>query len=171
MTAAVARSVPAKLLHDQITALGVTHVVTVPDTHQRTLLASLATDPALRLLTVATEDEAICVNAGLWMGGAEPLLLVQNLGIFAAMNSLRGIAIDTKVPTCMLTGQFLRDVGRPAEDNAASGVRLIGPMLQALGVPVYPIEGPEDASLLSQAFFESRERRGPTVALVGAPTS
>ena len=171
MTNVVARPVPAKLLHDQITSLGVTHVVTVPDTHQRTLIASLATDERLHLLTVATEDEAICVNAGLWMGGAEPLLLIQNLGLFAAMNSLRGIAVDTRVPTCMLVGQFLRDVTKPADENTSSGVRLIEPMLRALDVPVYAIEGPDDAPLLTRAFVESRERRGPAVALVGAPTS
>jgi hypothetical protein len=38
-------SVPAALLHEQIRALGVSHVLTVPDTHQKSLLASLRSDP------------------------------------------------------------------------------------------------------------------------------
>ena len=69
MTRSMVQSVPAELLVNEITGLGVTHVVTVPDTHQRTLLELLAEDSRLSLLTVSTEDEAIGVNAGLWIGG------------------------------------------------------------------------------------------------------
>jgi len=167
----VVDSVPAHLLHQQIIDLGVSHVVTVPDTHQRTLLAGLYTEPRIKLITVSTEDEAICVNAGLWMGGAEPMLLIQNLGVFAAMNALRGMAQDKKVPTFMLVGQFARDVTKTAEENPVSGVRLIEPVLATMDVPCYRIDRAEDAPNLTKAFHESRERRGPTVALIGAPTA
>jgi sulfopyruvate decarboxylase TPP-binding subunit len=158
-------------LHRQVIDLGVSHVVTVPDTHQRTLLASLYGESRIKLITVATEDEAICVNAGLWMGGAHPLLLIQNLGVFAAMNALRGIAQDKRVPTCMVVGQFARDVTKITEENASSGVRMIEPILATMGVPCYRIDRDADALLLTKAFLESRERRIPTVALIGAPTS
>lgn len=171
MTTPVVDSVPAHLLHQQVIDLGVTHIVTVPDTHQRTLLTSLYNEPRLKVITLSTEDEAICVGAGLWMGGAEPLLVIQNLGVFAAMNALRGIAQDKRVPTCMLVGQFARDVTRTAEENASSGVRLIEPVLGTMGVPCYRIDRPDEAPLLTTAFRESRERRVPTVALIGAPTS
>jgi len=171
MTNAVVDSVPAHLLHQQVIDLGISHVVTVPDTHQRTLLTSLYAEPRIKMITVSTEDEAICVGAGLWMGGAEPLLLIQNLGVFAAMNALRGIAQDKKVPTCMLVGQFNRDVTKTAEENPVSGVRLIEPVLATMGVSCYRIDRAEEAPNLTKAFLESREHRTPTVALIGAPTS
>ena len=44
---ALYESVPAALLHDAVSELGVTHILTVPDTHQKSLLASLMDDPAL----------------------------------------------------------------------------------------------------------------------------
>ena len=166
-----AESVPAAQLHAAIRDLGVTHVLSVPDTHQKTLLASLAQDAAIKLVTLSTEDEAICVNAGLWMGGAQPILIIQNVGLFAAMNSLRGIAIDMRVPTCLLTGQYARDVRQPAAANRASPVRLIEPVVTAMDVPVYTIERPADLPALASGFEESRRRRGPVVVLVGAPTS
>ena len=170
MTNLASQSVPAALLLDQIAGLGVTHVVTVPDTHQRTLLELLAEDSRLRLLTVSTEDEAICVNAGLWMGGAEPMLLIQNVGLFAGLNALRAISQDTKTPACILVGQFGREVEKPVEDNRASAVRLIGPLMETMGVPFYTIDEPGDAPLIARAFEESRERQGPVVVLIGAPT-
>ena len=170
-TAPVVESVPASLLHGAIKALGVTHVLTVPDTHQKTLLASLMQDPDLSLITLSTEDEAICVNAGLWMGGANPLLLIQNVGLFAAMNALRGVAMDMRVPTCLLTGQYGRDVTKTVEENKGSAVRLIEGVMASMDVPTYRIDRPDEVANLTKGFAESRERRGPVVVLVGAPTA
>ena len=171
MNTALVESVPARQLHDQIRALGVSHVLTVPDTHQKSLIASLMTDRDLKLITLSTEDEAICVNAGLWMGGAEALILIQNVGLFAAMNSLRGVAMDMRVPTCLLVGQYARDVTKPVAENRASAVRLIESVMGSIDVPCYAIDGPGDVPLLAEAFNESRERRGPVVVLVSAPTA
>src|SRR4051812_22002213 len=114
---AVAASVPAGLLYDEIKRLGITHVVTVPDTHQRTLLDLLYGDPALRTLTVSTEDEAFGINAGLYMGGAVPMVVLQQVGLFASVNTLRGIALDMGVPTFILAGLFGRDVSRTVPEN------------------------------------------------------
>jgi sulfopyruvate decarboxylase TPP-binding subunit len=171
MTAPVVQSVPAGLLHDEIVALGVTHIVNVPDTHQRTLLQAVTEDPRFKLVTLSTEHEAICTNAGLWMGGANPILLIQNVGVFAGMNALRGIAIDMRVPTCMVVGQYGRDVNLPIDERQNSATRLIAPVMQTLGVPCYSIDGPEDVHFLREAFIESREKRCPTVVLLGAPTA
>jgi sulfopyruvate decarboxylase TPP-binding subunit len=168
---AVVDSVPAPMLHSAVRELGVTHILSVPDTHQKTLLALLMADPELTTITLSTEDEAICANAGLWIGGAEALVVIQNVGLFAAMNALRGVALDMKVPTCMLVGQFGRDVGKPVEENASTGVRLIEPVLQSMGVTYYRLDRESDVGVLRRAFDESRAERKPVVVLVGAPTS
>ena len=169
-SAALVESVPARQLHDAIKALGVTHILTVPDTHQKSLLASLRTDTEMEFVTLSTEDEAICVNAGLWMGGAQPLVIIQNVGLFAGMNALRGVAIDMRVPTCLLTGQYGRDVTKPVAENRASAVRLMEGMMSSIDVPFYNIDRPDDVSLLAKGWEKSRERRGPVVVLVAAPT-
>src|SRR5688572_13790504 len=79
MPEALVESVPAEILHREISGLGVTHILTVPDTHQKSLLATLSVDPAFSYHVLSTEDEALCVNAGLWMGGKEPLVVIQNV--------------------------------------------------------------------------------------------
>jgi sulfopyruvate decarboxylase TPP-binding subunit len=165
------QSVPASVLHEAIRGLGVSHVLTVPDTHQKSLLASLMADPALTTLTLSTEDEAIGVNCGLWIGGVDALLVIQNVGFFAAMNGVRGVCLDMHVPTCMLVGQYSRDVRVPVEENDASGVRLIEPLMRSLDIPYYVIDGPDDVGVLKTAYERSRAERGPVVVLVSAPTS
>jgi sulfopyruvate decarboxylase subunit alpha len=158
-------------LHEAIKDLGVTHILTVPDTHQKTLLASLMADESLRTLTLSTEDEALGVNAGLWIGGVDALVVIQNVGFFAAMNGVRGVCLDMHVPTCMLVGQYAIDVTVPVPENDASGVRLIEPLMQSVGVPYYVIDGPEDVGVIKQAYEQSRAERGPVVVLISAPTS
>jgi sulfopyruvate decarboxylase TPP-binding subunit len=170
-TSAAAESVPAELLHAAIRDLGITHVVTVPDTHQKTLLARLFDDGEICLVTTATEDDAFGVTAGLYMGGATPMMVIQQLGVFAGVNALRGIALDMNVPTLVLAGLFGRDVSKPTNENHARSVRLVEPLLDSLEVPHYAIDGPDDVGLVQKAWQESRERSGPVVVFVGAPTS
>jgi sulfopyruvate decarboxylase TPP-binding subunit len=170
-TKRIVESIPAAVLHEAILSLGVSHVLIVPDTHQKTLLASLTQDANLQMLTFSTEDEAICVNAGLWIGGAEAAVIIQNVGLFAAMNALRGVALDMRVPTLLIVGQFGRDVSKAVEDNTATGVRLIEPVLDAMGVPYYRLDFAADVRVLQTAFERSRADRGPVVVLIGAPTS
>jgi sulfopyruvate decarboxylase TPP-binding subunit len=105
------------------------------------------------------------------MGGSEALVIIQNVGLFAAMNALRGVSIDMHVPTCMLVGQYARNVNLPVEDDPSSGCRLIQRMLASIDVPCYVIDRVDDVGLLSKAFQQSRDDRGPVVVLVSAPTS
>ncbi|HLF76571.1 MAG TPA: hypothetical protein VJB57_03695, partial [Dehalococcoidia bacterium] len=155
MTASLVESVPADLLHKEISSLGVSHVLMVPDTHQKTLIASLVEDPKLKVMTFSTEEEALCCSAGMWIGGTDALVLIQNVGLFAGMNALRGMCMDLRVPTCMLVGQYARDVTKTVEANSNSAVRLIEGVLQTLDVPCYVIDGPNDVGLLSKAFAQS----------------
>lgn len=171
MEAVAAESVAAELLRDAIRGLGITHVVTVPDTHQRTLLDRLYADADIRVVTVTTEDDAIGVNAGLYMGGAVPMLVIQQLGLFASMNALRGIALDMNVPTLILAGLFGRDVSKPTAENRSRSVRLVEPLLDSMEIPHYAIDGPGDVGCIRTAFDQSRAVNGPVVVFVGAPTS
>jgi sulfopyruvate decarboxylase TPP-binding subunit len=167
----VALSVPADAIVRELQKLDITHVINVPDTHQRTLLSALARQAQMRLLTACTEDEAIAINAGLYIGGQRPILLIQQVGLLAAMNNVKGIAMDARIPTCMLVGYFGRDVTRTARQNAARAVHLIEPTLDTWGIPYFPIEGPADLPAIASAYHNSVEQLGPSVILVGAPTS
>jgi len=167
----VAQSVPAAAIVSELRRLEISHVVNVPDTHQRTLLAELARQSEIRLITACTEDEAIAINAGLWIGGQRPIISIQHVGLLAAMNNLKGIAMDARIPTCMLVGYFGRDVTRPARENAARAVRLIEPTLDTWNVAYFPLERPEDLPVLARAHHYSLEHCEPSVVLIGAPTS
>jgi sulfopyruvate decarboxylase TPP-binding subunit len=149
----------------------VTHVVTVPDTHQRTLLDLLADASEPELITVCTEDEAMGVNLGLYLGGKRPMLLIQNSGFYAAMNTIRGLSLDARVPACLLIGEFLRDPAVAPADHASRLVHLLEPTLETWKIPYHRVDDPADLTAIPQAMDEAWRDRKPVALLVGAPTA
>ena len=171
MTQTPPQSIPATMLMDALRECGVRTVVTVPDTHQRTLLTALEGSDQFRLVTCATEDEATAVAAGLWIGGEEPALLIQHAGVYASVNTLRGVAIDGRIPTFYLVGLLNREPDMDPRDSTRSMVRYCEPLLDTFGVPHALIDGPDDVPRIVELFHLSRDRRGPAAALVGMPTA
>ena len=145
-------------------------ILSVPDTHQKTVLAALDKERALRVLTCATEDEANGVAAGLWIGGEPVVMMIQHAGLYASVNTLRGIAMDGKVPIFYLIGLLSREKDKDPRESRHSMVRFAEPLLDTFGVPHARLEGPDDVHLIPEYYRLSRERRGPAVLLVGLET-
>src|SRR2546423_14201656 len=59
-------------------------ILSVPDTHQKSVLAALDKERTLRVLTCSTEDEANAIAAGVWRGGGAVALLMQASGLAAS---------------------------------------------------------------------------------------
>ena len=78
--------------------LGITHVVSVPDSTLGKWEDALAASPALRLVRVCREGEAWAVAAGLYLGGATPLVMIQCTGLFESGDSLRNVLHDYQLP-------------------------------------------------------------------------
>ena len=165
-----AQSISAADLLDALHDAGVTDVVAVPDTHQRSLIELLQADDAIRFIQTTTEDEAVALGAGLIVGGRRPVLQIQHAGLYACVNNLRGVAIDGEFPLVLLIGLLGRDPAKPPRENFGSMVRLAEPLLETLDIPSYLLDGPDDVGLLADAIREAEARGGPVAALVGAET-
>ena len=113
----------------------------------------------------------MAINAGLYISGLKSMLLIQNTGFFASMNTLRAIALDAEVPTLIFVGEFGRDVTKPSSGSQVARVRLLEPTLDTWGVPYYRLDNTPDLKLIESAVIQSNEEKGPVVVIVGAPTS
>src|SRR5580704_9908452 len=83
---------------------GITDVVWIHDTELGRWDEALRSDPALRLLRVCREGEAIAVAAGLWLGGRRPIVLMQCTGFFEAGDALRNFIHDLRLPLFLVVG-------------------------------------------------------------------
>jgi sulfopyruvate decarboxylase TPP-binding subunit len=146
-------------------------ILSVPDTHQKTVLAALDKEDQIRVVTCATEDEATTIAAGLHMGGEPCLLMIQHAGLYASINTLRGVAMDGRVPVFYMIGLLSREKDKDPLESRHSMVRFCEPLLDTFSVPHARLEGPDDLHYIPEYFRLSRERRGPAAVLVGLETA
>jgi len=146
-------------------------IISVPDTHQKSVLAALDKERDIRVLTCSTEDEANGVAAGLWITGEPVIVMIQHAGLYASVNTLRGISMDGRVPIFYMIGLLSREKDKDPLESRQSMVRFCEPLLDVFSVPHARLEGPDDVHFIPEYYRLSRERRGPAAVLVGLPTS
>ena len=159
---------------------GVTDVVGLPDNSSAALFARLEGGRGIRLRTVTREGEAFALAAGLWMGGARPLVLVQNTGLLESGDSVRGTIVRMRIPVvCVVTyrgyAKMMKTLGgAPASVDVPmlsrtdldSVALMTEPTLRAWGLMFETLSGPADLPCLQAAFAEADERHAPVARLL-----
>ena len=163
-------------------ALGITHAVGIPDNDTAEVFDRVRAHPMIRLLTVTREGEAFAIAAGLWIGGQQPVVVVQNTGLLESGDSLRGTAGRMGVPLLCLVGYrgYAKMVApragttsgaldaemltRPDVDSVAL---LTEPTLTAWGVPYWHHVSDNDTDTVIPSAFETASRQSqPTAVLL-----
>jgi sulfopyruvate decarboxylase subunit alpha len=149
---------------DQMKKHGVTHVVYLPDSETNFLYLLLKADPTIRLVGVNREGHAPSIAAGLWLGGAKPLILIQNTGMLESGDSIRGWLMSLNVPIVLLVGYRGWTRHGVTTDTVATYTERF---LMAFGLNYYLVENDRDAERIDVAFEEAERTRRPVVVLVG----
>jgi sulfopyruvate decarboxylase TPP-binding subunit len=142
----------------------VTHVVWLPDSETNWLYVLMKAEPSLCLVPVACEALAFSAAAGLSFGGRTPLILIQNTGLLESGNSLRGWALDLRIPVVLMIGYRGWTRHGVTHDSVA---RYTERFLHAFDVRYYLVESDADAPRISVAFAEAARERRPVAVLVG----
>jgi len=134
---------------------GVTHVVYLPDSETNFLYLLMKADPAIHLVGVNREGHASSIAAGLWLGGAKPLILIQNTGMLESGDSIRG---------WLMVGYRGWTRHGVTTDTVATYTERF---LMAFGINYYLVENDADSSRITVAFEEAERTKRPVVVLVG----
>ena len=153
---------------EQIKAAGVKYILSVPDLHTSSgLLRPIANDGEFEHIRVCKEDECLGVAAGLTYGILRSLMLVQYTGFLYAMNAIRGVAIEQKLPICMMIGMLGKEPGVPPTQSRRFGLRIIEPILDVMGITRTCIESDADVHRIAPAIDEAWRLSRPTAILIG----
>ena len=146
---------------------GVGFVLSVPDiVTSEHLLWPISRDPELRLIRVCKEDEAFGIAAGLSFCDRRAVLLIQQTGLLDSINALRAVGVELEMPVCALVGLQGREAGTAPEASVAYGVRIVGPILEAMGIDHRLVETPEDAAAIAEVIDETYRQSRPSVVLL-----
>lgn len=161
-------SVTAEKIIEQIKRAGFRFIVALPDrTTSERLLKPILGDPDFKVIQVCKEDEGISICSGLYCAGHRALLLVQYTGLLDSMNSLRGVAVEGQNPVCVMVGLLGKEPGVPPTQSKRYGLRIVEPVLDAMGIEHYLIEATEDAAKIVPAVDRAYSRSAPVVLLIG----
>jgi len=149
---------------------GVTHVVTVPDFVQFALHELLSRpDAGIQQIYACSEDQALTTATGLYVGGAKPVVLVQNQGFYKCLNTLRATCLDSGVPMVFLVGQFGREpenIGHSTRESRRTVVRILEPLLDTLGLRYWNLTEEGDETHVADAFFHANSMQTAAVLVV-----
>lgn len=147
---------------------GVFHVAALPDiTTSAGLLWPLSEDTSLNLIRLSKEDEGVSICAALSYCDQRAVLLMQMTGLFDSLNAVRAIAVEYQRPVCMVVGLLQKEPDRKPTESSKYGVRIVEPVLDAMGIEHFCMEGPEDVAQLPGAIDRAYETSRPLVALIG----
>jgi sulfopyruvate decarboxylase subunit alpha len=156
----------------EIKASRIEFVVSVPDiTTSEGLLRPLAQATAPRLVRVCKEDEGVGICAGLAYAGRRSLLLIQQTGLLDSINAVRGVAVEYALPICMMVGLLEKEPGVPPMQSKRYGVRIVEPILDAMGIAYHEIEGEADVAKIKPAIDSAYAQSRPVVLLIGRKPS
>ena len=155
-------------IRKQIALAGVHFVTALPDiTTSEHVLKPLLADPSVHVVQVCKEDEGISICAGLYAGGERSVLMMQHTGLLDSINCLRAVGVEGENPICMLVGLLRNEPGVPPSQSSRYGLRIVQPILGAMGVEYELLEFAGDEERIFPAIERAYERCRPVVILVG----
>jgi sulfopyruvate decarboxylase subunit alpha len=146
---------------NSIIEMGITHVVWVPDS----LLGSWETELnrlPTPLIRVCREGEAWPLAAGLFAGGAHPLIMMQTTGLFESGDALRNVVYDLKVPVYCWIG--VRNWLNPNSPDSARRFAL--PIVNAWQLEHCWVETDDDFTAMREHYLQCRASEKAGVALI-----
>jgi len=149
-----------------LTELGVTHAIWLPDSELGAWEADLEAAATLTLLRVCREGEAWPLAAGLYLGGASPVVVMQVTGLFESGDALRNVLFDLGLPIFAILGarSWLTSGSRD------SAKRFATPILDAWGIDRVIVEAPGDKPELA-AHYRRCQQAGRAGAVLLAEGS
>jgi sulfopyruvate decarboxylase subunit beta len=158
----------ADAIKNEYKRAGVRFVVALPDrVTSHYLLKGLLADQEFKVVQVCKEDEGVSVCAGLYAAGHKSVLMMQYTGLLDSINSVRGIAVEGHFPVCMVVGLLGKEPDVKPAMSKKYGVKIIEPILDAMGVEHHLIENNTEARGIAPAIEKAFANTSPTAILIG----
>lgn len=164
----VAEALSGRAIIEAVRKSGIEYILSVPDiTTSDGLLFPLAADPTLKLVRVCKEDEAVGIAAAMSYCGRRALILIQHTGLLDSINAVRAVAVEYQLPICMMVGLLNKEPGVPPTQSSVYGVRIVEPILDAMGITRDILETDADVPKIAPAIERAYRDSEPLVLLIG----
>src|SRR5260221_3677544 len=151
-----------------IKASGIKFILSVPDiVTSGGLLRPIARVASFKLIRVCKEDECIGIAAGLSYCNKRALTLIQHTGFLDSISAIRGVGVEFRQPIGMMIGLLQHDPATTPKNSPRYGVRIIEPILEAMGIPHQLITTDAHVAKNSPAIDDAHATSHPVALLIG----
>lgn len=150
-------------LHGVLSRHRVSQVAYVPDAGHAALIRAADADPAMRAISLTTEEEGVALAAGAWIGGARSILLMQSSGVGNCLNMLSLIRTGRFPFLTLVTMRGEWGEANPWQVAMGEATR---PTFEMMGVSVRRADRPEDAAPTLDAAATMAFQGGSAVAVL-----
>jgi sulfopyruvate decarboxylase subunit alpha len=172
MSETAAETQTAPVLHGaailrEIRKSGVAYALMLPDLHtSKGLLHPLSESGDPPVIRLAREDEGIGIAAGLSYCGKRALLMMQYTGLLDSVNAIRAVSLDYQLPLAMMVGLLGHDPQKPPQQSPRFGVRIVTPILDAMGVEHHTLYDDRDLPKIRTAIDRAYDAAKPVAILI-----
>jgi len=145
-----------------LSELGITHITTVPDSTIGPWFDDIAA-ANVDIVQVCREGEAWSIAAGLHLGGANPLVLIQCTGLFESGDALRNAVHDYRLPLFGMVGyrSYLSQATLPGD----TCLKFTEPVLDAWQLATRFVDEPDRIGEIADLYRECQSAQKPGIAL------
>ena len=147
--------IDGSFIADRLSSAGFSHVVWIPDSTLGQWESALINSTQLTLVRACREGEVVGICAGLMLGGAKPIAIMQCTGMFEAGDAIRNVVHDLGLPLKLVVGVRSHSayVAGKSKDNCP---RFTEPILNAWAIP-YTLISDANADAFGNAMQELAE--------------
>jgi sulfopyruvate decarboxylase subunit alpha len=135
----------------------------LPDYNLVELIGLLERADGIAHVPLSREEEGIGIAAGVFLGGGNPAVVMQNAGLLNACNALTTTALQFEIPMLLLVW-YAGAIGDTAFMRLGE---VTEPVLAALGIRTFvPADADEVRRLIPQVTTMSRQAQRPVAILL-----
>ena len=149
---------PSQQFLDELERHGYNFFTGVPCSLFEGVTRILDTEPRYGYVSAVREDSAIGIAAGAYLGGRQPVVLMQNSGLGVSLNALVSLNQIYDIPLLIVVS-WRGEGGQDAPEHLVMG-DLMHPLLDLLRIPWRRLNPPtiaEDVAALTRMLHETRQ--------------
>jgi sulfopyruvate decarboxylase subunit alpha len=144
---------------------GIDFAVSVPCVNLDQLLELICQDDEIYHLPVTREEEGVGICAGAWMGGRNPVLLMQNSGLGNSINALASLNLLYGIPLLIIISQR-GGLGETIVGQVPMGT-LTPRLIEVMEVPSFTPPPVKAEETVDKAWNLAISRGKPVAVLLG----
>jgi phosphonopyruvate decarboxylase len=136
----------------------------VPGSTFKQVISLLERDSTVTYIPAVSEDIAVGLAVGAYLGGKRPMVLMQNSGLGVSINALTSLALLYKIPILFLIG-WRGYQGKDAPEHLIMG-RCMLDLLQSMGMSYQVLETDTVYDSVERAIANMEDSHTPTALII-----